>query len=156
MATVTFILRYFSTLQINVPRDAGTCTRCPMECRLSNSPDTWSCQIKIRWEYDDVSRARLGEVEEVSFGPRLSDKRDVELMLRRAQAAVLNPSTASTAFLKASEDDLRNADKNKNQLLFTRNVICIELAGPELQADLSFVDLPGMLLVYSISDCKFT
>lgn len=38
--------------QISVPRDAGTCTRAPMECRLSHSVDSWSCQISIRWEYD--------------------------------------------------------------------------------------------------------
>ncbi|EKM52206.1 uncharacterized protein PHACADRAFT_101156 [Phanerochaete carnosa HHB-10118-sp] len=36
-------------LQINVPRDAGTCTRCPMGCRLSSSTQPWTCQISIRW-----------------------------------------------------------------------------------------------------------
>ena len=34
-----------------------------MECRLSYAPGEWSCQIKIRWEYDE--NKRLEEVKEV-------------------------------------------------------------------------------------------
>ncbi|KAI0746433.1 P-loop containing nucleoside triphosphate hydrolase protein [Daedaleopsis nitida] len=126
---------------INVPRDPGTCTRCPMECRLSHS-NQWSCQVKIRWEYSNGSKRRL-EVEEVDFGPRLFDKADVELMLRRAQAAVLNPDTPLHHFL-AKDDKAIRLPVFGHQLQFSRNVVCVELVGPDL-ADLSFVDLPGIV-----------
>ncbi|KAI0363544.1 hypothetical protein BV20DRAFT_1057953 [Pilatotrama ljubarskyi] len=75
--------------RINVPRDAGTCTRCPIEFRLSASDDAWTCRISIRWKVDGSGEpARQGR--EVPFGDPLTDPADVELMLRRAQAAVLN------------------------------------------------------------------
>ena len=112
-----------------------------MECRLSHSSGPWSCQIKIRWEFFDVSRRRA-EVEEVNFGPRILDKSKVEIMLRRAQAAVLNPSRPLSDFVEMHDKDQRLTVKEKNQLQFSRNVVCVELKGPEL-ADLSFVDLPG-------------
>ena len=115
-----------------------------MECRLSHdSSGPWSCQIKIRWEFSDASRRRA-EVEEVDFGPRLLDRSRVEIMLRRAQAAVLNPARPLSEFLEMDERDPRLTVKEKNQYQFSRNVVCVELTGPDL-ADLSFVDLPGML-----------
>ncbi|EKM77196.1 hypothetical protein AGABI1DRAFT_86759 [Agaricus bisporus var. burnettii JB137-S8] len=33
---------------INVPRDSGTCTRCPMECSMSSDARSWSCTISLR------------------------------------------------------------------------------------------------------------
>ncbi|KAI1791428.1 P-loop containing nucleoside triphosphate hydrolase protein [Ganoderma leucocontextum] len=129
---------------INVPRDAGTCTRCPMECRLSHAPGEWSCQIKIRWEYDEDDK-RFEEVDEVEFGSLLTNKAQVELMLRRAQAAVLNPHVSDEKFVDMSEEKLKAPKmEGRKPLLFSRNVVCIELAGPDL-VDLSFVDLPGIV-----------
>lgn len=119
-----------------------------MECRLSHSSGPWSCQIKIRWEFSDASRSRRAEVEEVDFGPRLLDKSKVEIMLRRAQAAVLNPALPFSKFLGMDEKDQRLTVKEKNQYQFSRNVVCVELTGPDL-ADLSFVDLPGTLGKYT-------
>ncbi|KAF9066275.1 P-loop containing nucleoside triphosphate hydrolase protein [Rhodocollybia butyracea] len=58
---------------ITVPRDAGTCTRCPMECRLLSSPGPWTCRISIRKEVGDDGK-RLGEVSEKSFGSVITDK----------------------------------------------------------------------------------
>ncbi|PIL30975.1 transporter [Ganoderma sinense ZZ0214-1] len=103
----------------------------------------WSCQIKIRWEFLDASRRRP-EVEEVHFGPRILDKFKVELILRRAQAAVLNPSRPLSEFLQMDEKDQRLTTKENNQYQFSRNVVCVELMGPDL-GDLSFVDLPGIV-----------
>ncbi|KAM5536974.1 hypothetical protein V8D89_009303 [Ganoderma adspersum] len=117
---------------ISVPRDAGTCTRTPMECRLTHSPDTWSCRISIRREYDD-NDSKLSDVKEVPFGERITKREDVEPMLRRAQAAVLLGD--------ASLGDLKSSVKGDR---FSRNVVCVDLAGPEL-TNLSFVDLPGII-----------
>ncbi|KAI0686945.1 P-loop containing nucleoside triphosphate hydrolase protein [Cytidiella melzeri] len=127
---------------ITVPRDAGTCTRCPIECRMSTGPQ-WSCQISIRWEFSDDGSTN-NNVREMLFGDRISDKSDVELMLRRAQAAVLNPTRDPQTFVKMTAKELRNIGGNPNQLQFSRNAVCIDLAAPDL-ADLAFIDLPGII-----------
>ena len=115
-----------------------------MECRLSHSAGPWSCQIKIRIEYDGTQR-RLA-VEERDFGPRLSDKAEVELMLRRAQAAVLCQNKSMETFVDMDEEDVRQATRVSGGVPFSRNVVCVELSGPDL-TDLSFVDLPGKKLL---------
>lgn len=131
---------------ITVPRDAGTCTRCPMECRMASSSGPWVCQIMIRWEFDDINGTRRDKAEEVPFGGAISSKGEVELMLRRAQAAVLFPNIASKKLLKMSLDDLHELSKSPQlkPLSFSRNAVCIDLSGSEL-TDLSFVDLPGII-----------
>lgn len=117
----------------------------PFECRLSQTPEIslWKCQICIRWEFDS-SGARLDEVQEIPFGVEMTDPRDVELALRRAQAAVLNPKMPSERILRMGLDELRKIAKS-NQLSFSRNAVCVDISGPQL-ADIAFVDLPGMPL----------
>lgn len=139
----------YGASQITVPRDAGTCTRCPMECRLSSSSGSWTCQISIRWEYSSDGK-RFDEVEEKPFGPVITDKTQVELALRRAQLAVLNPSVPTHKIL-ALNSEMVSSGKFKTtnmpaSLPFSRNAVCVDLSGPEL-ADLSFVDLPGMFIL---------
>ncbi|KAA1467040.1 hypothetical protein DENSPDRAFT_926310 [Dentipellis sp. KUC8613] len=132
--------------EITVPRDAGTCTRCPMECRMSSSTEKWSCQISIRWEYEADGQKKK-DVSELPFGPRITDPGKVELALRRAQAAVLNPSVQSHDFLHMSAEQIKAGIKsNTKALLFSRNVVCVDLEGPKL-TDLSFIDLPGLIQV---------
>lgn len=80
------------------------------------------------------------------FGSLITDKNKVELALRQAQAAVLNPSISTSSFLTSSLDDLKNVVRGpKRPLLFSRNAVCVDLEGPEL-TDLSFIDLPGECL----------
>lgn len=123
-----------------------------MECRLGYTPDAWSCQISVRWEFDSTGK-RLEEVQEVPFGPRLTDKTLVEPMLRRAQAAILSASggtgsreAAVARFVGMELEEVRRSTDPKTTgakaLAFSRNTICVDLAGPDL-VDLSFVDLPG-------------
>ncbi|KAJ8474633.1 hypothetical protein ONZ51_g7084 [Trametes cubensis] len=111
---------------ISVPRDAGTYA--------------WTCQIKIRYEYDENGK-QLDEVAEVDFGPLITEKTRVEDMLRRAQAAVLRPDLDPATFLGSEPG---HQLPGKKPLKFSKNVVCVELAGPDL-ADLSFVDLPGIV-----------
>ncbi|EJC99984.1 uncharacterized protein FOMMEDRAFT_170072 [Fomitiporia mediterranea MF3/22] len=133
---------------IRVPRDAGTCTRCPMEVNLINSPGAWSCYITLRIEYA-ISGARLPQVLRIPFGPCLSNVDDVELALRRAQTAVLNhPKMDSDTFLLKSREDLEyyrtpNAFK-AGTLKFSRNVVVVDIFDASC-ANLSFVDLPGLI-----------
>ncbi len=123
-----------------------------MECRLGYTPDAWFCQISVRWEFDGTGQ-RLEEVQEVPFGPRLTDKALVEPMLRRAQAAILSASggtgsreAAVARFVGMSLEEVRRSTDPKTSgvkaLAFSWNTICVDLTGPDL-VDLSFVDLPG-------------
>lgn len=112
-----------------------------MEIRLSGAPDgeLWWCQIYIRFEFD--AAGHKCSVREVPFGPRIEKKEDVERMLRRAQAAVLNPTLDVSHFVNMDDEELRASAKT---VLFSRNVVCVDLTGPGL-VDLSFIDLPGKL-----------
>ncbi|KAE9397408.1 hypothetical protein BT96DRAFT_75815 [Gymnopus androsaceus JB14] len=127
---------------ITVPRDAGTCTRCPMECRLLSSTGPWTCQISIRKEFDSGGN-RLREVSEIPFGGTITDKSQVELALRRAQFSVLNPGVPQKDVLNASPEKLKNMATQKS-MPFSKNVVCVDLEGPGL-TDLTFIDLPGLI-----------
>ncbi|KIJ25994.1 hypothetical protein M422DRAFT_192801, partial [Sphaerobolus stellatus SS14] len=124
---------------VTLPRDTGTCTRCPLECRLEYSPEKWSCQVFLRFECDTDGRP-LDQVKEINFGPIITDKSGVELRLRRAQRAILRPSLESELFLR--DDDL--AIIEPPPLSFSRNCVCMRIMGPEVP-DLYFFDLPGVI-----------
>ncbi|KAJ7234502.1 P-loop containing nucleoside triphosphate hydrolase protein [Mycena haematopus] len=98
---------------ITLPRAAGTCTRCPTECRLSRSDAPWNCTVELRI-ITDKNGQPLGQARTEAFGETIWDKSAVEDRIRKAQRAILNPSRPPRGFL----DDV---------------------------ADLSFVDLPGLI-----------
>lgn len=119
-----------------------------MECRLLSSTGPWTCQISIRNEFDNVGN-RLGEVSEIPFGGPITDKSHVELALRKAQFAVLNPGVPAKKILNAtSAEELTDMATDKSQS-FSKNVVCVDLQGPEL-TDLSFIDLPGQWCTVSL------
>ena len=111
-----------------------------MECRLSESSKEWSCQVSIRWEFNGDG-TRLDTVQEVPFGPPLTNKEHVEITLRRAQAAVLNPTRSQSDYLYMDIATLQ-ANNDKHQLKFSNNAVCIDLQGPDF-TELTFTDLPG-------------
>ncbi|EPQ53379.1 hypothetical protein GLOTRDRAFT_79497 [Gloeophyllum trabeum ATCC 11539] len=130
---------------IKVPRDSGTCTRCPMECTLSSTQGAWSCQISLRFDYN--AKGERSTPDTRSFSPLLTDKAEVEIWLRRAQAAILNPQSDPNAFHSWSREKIREAGKNDSAMLkFSKNVVCVDICDPEA-TDLSFVDLPGLIQV---------
>ena len=106
-----------------------------MECRLQASSGPWSCRISIRREYDSGGK-RLDEISETAFGNIITNKSDVENALRLAQFAVLNPQVPSDTFSSL------HAPEGRSLLKFSRNVVCVDICGPDL-TDLSFIDLPG-------------
>lgn len=111
---------------------------------MVSSSEPWSCRISIRWEFDEEGQ-RLPRVDETRFGKAITNKADVELALRRAQAAVLNPESPALFFVSMSENDLADSMVNNDKTLrFSRNVLCVDISGPDL-TDLSFVDLPGII-----------
>lgn len=125
---------------INVPRDSGTCTRCPMECNMSSHATSWSCTITLRIGFDS-NGLDLQKPLNVPFGGTITDRSEFEVWLRRAQAAILNPNVPSATFHAKTVEELRNI---KNTLKFSRNVVCVSIEDPDA-TDLSFYDLPGLI-----------
>ncbi|KAG2148944.1 P-loop containing nucleoside triphosphate hydrolase protein [Suillus clintonianus] len=125
---------------INVPRDSGTCTRCPMECTMSSHATSWSCSITLRMGFDSNGRD-LPRTTTVPFGRTITNKDEVEIWLRRAQSAILNPNVPSSSFHTKTIEELRNT---RNTLKFSRNVVCVSIEDPDA-TDLSFYDLPGLI-----------
>lgn len=121
---------------ITLPRASGTCTRCPTECRLSYSPDPWKCTVSLRITTDAKGQP-LGQSKNETFGDPISDKKEVEDRIRRAQLAILNPGKPANSFLTDDES------VEGSTLTFSMNCVSLAISGPDV-ADLSFVDLPGM------------
>jgi len=81
-------------------------------------------------------------VKNVPFGSPITDKAEVEDRIRRAQRAILNPNVNPEEFLYDSElDDEKHAEA---ELSFSQNSVSLEISGKDV-ADLSFVDLPGLI-----------
>lgn len=110
--------------QIKVPRDAGTCTKCPMEVRIQSADGPWRCQVRLRRETDENGKP-LPSIQETTFGGPVGESQLVEAILQRAQLAILNPSVRdSTKFvsldLKSIGDGLLLG--SKKQLDFSSNL----------------------------------
>ncbi|KAK0347325.1 hypothetical protein LTR59_004085 [Friedmanniomyces endolithicus] len=139
---------------ISVPRDQGTCTRCPFQITTSSAPqDEWICRITLHntHAYNPAS-ARVGKnapdydrwtkqqkMEVLDFAV-VRDKNDLQDLLRRAQLAILNPHQPPQDFL--------HGDPHANTKVgFSPNTVSLQIEGPGLP-DLSFVDLPGAINVH--------
>lgn len=113
---------------------------------MSSDTTSWYCTIEIRTEYDRNGSRQ--SVQTQSFGPPIVDKSQVELWIRRAQAAVLSPHRNPSDFQSMSETELKAlARHDTNMLQFSKNVVQINVKDPET-TDLSFVDLPGLHSVH--------
>ncbi|OBZ65815.1 Interferon-induced GTP-binding protein Mx [Grifola frondosa] len=123
---------------ITLPRASGTCTRCPTECRLAYSSDPWQCIVSLHFLTDELGRS-LGKPRIESFGQIIFHKTEVEERIRRAQRAILNPSTNYHKFL-----DGEDADPIDRELTFSSNWVSLQISGDDV-ADLSFCDLPGLI-----------
>ncbi|KAF9461844.1 P-loop containing nucleoside triphosphate hydrolase protein [Collybia nuda] len=120
---------------ITLPRAAGTCTRCPTECRLSRSNEPWKCVVFLL-------RMQNGQMHSEQFGSPImeSEKSKVEDRIRRAQRAILNPSGQSNYYLTVDHIN----DTSDAELSFSRDCVSLQISGPDV-ADLSFCDLPGLI-----------
>ncbi|OSC98818.1 hypothetical protein PYCCODRAFT_1417176 [Trametes coccinea BRFM310] len=122
---------------ITLPRASGTCTRSPTECRLFHSTDPWKCEVSLRILTDSEGRP-LGQARNERFGETIYDKSEVEERIKRAQRAILNPSTDLNKFLEEGSEHLGR------ELSFSTNAVCLQISGPDVE-DLSFCDLPGLI-----------
>ncbi|KAF9078197.1 P-loop containing nucleoside triphosphate hydrolase protein [Rhodocollybia butyracea] len=137
---------------INVPRDSGICTRCPVELSMSSVADEWKCKISLRIEYDP-SGAQQGGSTNISFCTlSFNEKDNVDLWLRRAQASILCRERPVSDFQDMTLEELKRLKPGEGSMLFfSMNVIEVHLEDPEA-TDLTFIDLPG--LIQNVSDEK--
>lgn len=129
---------------ITLPRAAGTCTRCPTECRLSRASTPWQCTVSLRFITDNKGQP-LGQARNEVFGSTIYDKAEVEGRIRRAQRAILNPKKSRKTFLLEGDEEEEGEGKGKGEeLSFSMNCVSLQISGPDV-ADLSFCDLPGLI-----------
>lgn len=163
---------------IKVPRDIGTCTRCPLEINLSERAgdnDAWSCKISLfkKYIYDgrqtktgvrsgkQFSMKSEGATRVRPLGPwilqdgecypfaTLTSKDDVAQALKLAQLAVLNPSADHQDYMPG-----KVTPGEERQVQFSPNVVRLEISGPGL-VDLSFYDLPGVINVSEVAEEEY-
>ncbi|KAJ3297651.1 hypothetical protein HK104_000284 [Borealophlyctis nickersoniae] len=135
---------------IVLPRAEGTCTRCVTEVRLSSGDGEgrvpWSCSVTLRFEYDSAGRP-LKAPKEVVFGKEITSKDEVEIVVRRAQKALLNPDKDPNRYLEYRFDNSTAAARDKealsNELRFSRNIVCLDVKGAA--TNLTLIDLPGII-----------
>ncbi|KAJ3984868.1 P-loop containing nucleoside triphosphate hydrolase protein [Lentinula detonsa] len=130
---------------INVPRDSGICTRCPVQLSMSSFVKEWKCSISLRIEYDP-SGNQQGNSTLIDFCTLSSnDRTDVDLWLRRAQASILWRERPVSDFQNMSSIELKRLKPGEGSMLaFSMNVIQVRLEDPEA-TDLTFIDLPGLI-----------
>ena len=133
--------------EITVPRDSGTCTRCVLHINLRDDPSNhWRCDISLVKKYHlaehmtDSPLYPWTEMEqETTHFTTVFEKKDLELAIRRAQVATLNPSQNPIKFRHVNGFD-------HTEVAFSPNIISLEISAPGLP-NLSFYDLPGQCSV---------
>lgn len=153
--------------EIQVPRSAGTCTRCPMEINLSESKpgEGWKCVIYLsrRYWYDPSKQVRAVPRRAQTLGPwvpiggrdeevfvTLTDKSQVQNAIKWAQIAILNPKTDSQLYVPGKNRETEESTAVK----FSPNVVRLDISAPGFPA-LSFYDLPGVISQPEHDDEKY-
>ncbi|KAH9965455.1 P-loop containing nucleoside triphosphate hydrolase protein [Russula dissimulans] len=122
---------------ITLPRASGTCTRCPTECQLTHSDNTpWTCNVSLQLN-TAADGSALANLQKMPFGEPITEKSAVTERIRRAQRAILNPSTPSSVFLQGADSE--------HEISFSANRIVLDISGPDV-TDLNFIDLPGLFV----------
>lgn len=114
-------------------------TSCPMELRMKRTNSAWRCTVSIQCIYDEYGMP-LGQAQTIAFGNPIFKQEEVEERVRRAQRAILSPSTPPEEFVNNSYTI------SATELSFSKNYISIQIEGPNVP-DLSLVDLPGNISV---------
>ena len=108
--------------------------RCPTECQLKYSDTPWTCSVWLQLNTAADGNA-LANSQKILFGEPITVKSKVTERVRRAQRAILSPSTPPDVFLSG-------ADTTAPECSFSKNRIVLHIAGPDVD-DLNFIDLPG-------------
>ena len=131
--------------KIKLPRAEGTCTRCPMEVRLSTSSDSgsaWKCKVSIVRPSQNADEGVEDVPEPVVFDVT-EDENEVEDIVKRAQMAVLFNDRDIDDF---SVENFPHHEDEFIQLIstkFSQHPVILDIIGADV--DLTFVDLPGLV-----------
>jgi GTPase SAR1 family protein len=125
--------------KIKLPRSKGTTTRCPMEVRLSRTKDPNGTHYTVSIRYENPLDVPAGRQRTSKFCDT-QDPNEIPLLIRRAQLAILNPSTDAKTILALDEGQ---CEKHPSELAFSRNMVVIEITNADV--DLTFIDLPGII-----------
>ncbi|KAK5724632.1 hypothetical protein LTR15_004678 [Elasticomyces elasticus] len=140
---------------ITVPRDQGTCTRCPFQITTSatTTGESWTCKVSLHHTHQYDSTYRAGnDVTKYDYWRKMRDmtcdefdtirnKNDLQKLLYRAQLAILHPGTDPKEFL-------HDGHATGPGVGFSPNIVSILIEGPDLP-ELSFFDLPGAINVHA-------
>ena len=108
---------------------------------MSSSAESWFCNVSLRFDHDVTNQQQMGMLKE--FATNLTDKKEVELWIRRAQLAILSPHKDPYFFKTKHLAELRDAFKSDRAIQkFSKNAVVIDIYDPDA-TDLLFVDLPG-------------
>ena len=151
--------------EIKVPRNTGTCTRCPLEINLlanDKLSSSWNCTITLLRKFahnrslpERATKARrLGPWQAQAMPEKfhfasISHKSEVEEVLERAQLATLNIGNSYELYKPGNQ-----LPRDNEKVKFSPNVIQIDISGPELP-NLSFFDLPGVINVSEVADEEY-
>lgn len=114
---------------ITLPRDAGTCTRCPFEIVTTATEDAWSCVVTIIHKYDlhpTGKKWMLAAEPTTTEFSIVREPEQLEHILRLAQVAVLHPN------LRPSDVRMRNDVRVGPGIGFSPNVVHLKIAAPNL------------------------
>lgn len=106
---------------------------------MASDSSMWQAIVSIRRIVDSEGKG-LDQPTLTQFGSPIEDRAAVEIRIRQAQEALLNPDTELDTFLTS-----RVASK-ASALRFTRNSVVVDIKGQGVD-DLAFVDLPGKYIV---------
>lgn len=143
--------------EIKVPRDVGTCTRCPLQITITSDESdnpSWFCNVSLskRFDYYHPNQLEYQDSKSMPFYPwvprdapltipftTVRDKNDLERVIKAAQVATLNPGVDPKLYAS-----LTDVVPGATTVEFSPNLICLEIAGPDLP-NLTFYDLPGVI-----------
>ncbi|CAJ0889279.1 7793_t:CDS:2 [Entrophospora sp. SA101] len=122
---------------IPVPKGVGRCTATPFEIRMMQTQEPIR---RISLRYVENSKRIATSPSEIDFCDILDMEHEkIEDKLREAQRYVLNPS------IKVQDSPISDTLGNKDELMFTRNAICVTIGDPNQKFSLAMVDLPGII-----------
>jgi hypothetical protein len=125
-----------------MPRNSGTCTRVPFHVVTKTSNSPWTCTISLEKDHVfDPNHSTWRPLKETisHHFTTITDPGTLEEWLRRAQAAMLNPSQNHDSFKTC---DLEETDHLAVQ--FSPCQVRINISSSDV-ADLAFYDLPGII-----------
>ncbi|KAH8816037.1 P-loop containing nucleoside triphosphate hydrolase protein, partial [Xylogone sp. PMI_703] len=152
--------------EIQLPKSEGICTRCPASIQTLPANE-WTCKVSLekKFAYQPDLRQYKPTKErpfppwvernqvEVNDFKTIRDKNELEVVMKWAQIALLNPNANFEEFIPMSGARVQ-ADDQRTEERFSPNVVRIEIAGPGLPS-LLFYDLPGIFQAASRPEEKY-